>query len=411
MSAVWHILRRWRGEAAYRPAQAATAAAALSPLYCLVPDGLPIRIDAYYPQFSDIYPDAELQTKRWLMRNARPDWVALDIGAHIGVYSIVLSRLLTNGTVHSFEPTETVRMLRENLAAHGCANVAVHEVALGARSGDIDEPIYRIWGAEPDRRSYHFSTVDDFVRSAGLTRLDFVKIDVDGFDLNVLEGAAETLARHDPWVVVELNHALATRGRSVGEALRWLIDQGYTEALVLDTENFLLRRAASATGASQDGMRLRFDREPVVVQPAFVSGARIDDFFAAEPRVHGTATWEDGVVLAPGPRWTYAISWTPRDHSIQGPVVIDVALSVTAGGIGLGCVNPAMTEYVGKEMLLAPGDEEQLVRLFIAQAENIGHLVLRNVDLHGAPSQAAVRAIRVGHAVPGPVGRGQDRAA
>ncbi len=210
LSEVRQMLRRRRDT----PAKAADGAAALPPIHCLVPGASPIEIGAYYKQFSHIYPDAELQTKQWLTRNARPDWVALDIGAHIGVYSILLSRLLTNGAVHAFEPTETVNMLRENLAAHACANVVVHEVALGARSGEIEDSIYRIWGAEPDRQSYHFSTVDDFVRAADLARLDFVKIDVDGFDLDVLEGAAGTFARYDPWVVVELNHALATRGRS-----------------------------------------------------------------------------------------------------------------------------------------------------------------------------------------------------
>ena len=57
------------------------------------------------------------------------------------------------------------------------------------------------------------------MNEAGLTRLDCVKIDVDGFDLEVLKGARETLLRFDPWLVVELNHALATRGQSVSEAL------------------------------------------------------------------------------------------------------------------------------------------------------------------------------------------------
>jgi hypothetical protein len=78
-----------------------------------------------------------------------------------------------------------------------------------------------------------------------LQRLDCIKIDVDSFDFEVLMGAERTLERFDPWVVVELNHALAVRGYSNMAALAWLLERGYRQCLVLDYDNFILRRSAS----------------------------------------------------------------------------------------------------------------------------------------------------------------------
>ena len=376
--------------------------ALLSPVFSLVPGAAPIELVAYYPGFADYYPEAELQTKRWLVRNARPDWVALDIGANVGIYALLLSRLLTEGHVHAFEPTETAALLRQNLAARHAANVVVHELAFGAHSGTIEEPIYRIWGAAPETRAYKFTTLDEFAQDAGLARLDCVKIDVDGFDLEVLRGAAETLARFDPWVIVELNHALATRGQSVGEALLWLAGQGYTEALVLDEENLLLRRgAASAAAAAVPGvLRLSFDREPILLPPAFVGDAPLPGFFAPRHVLHNAATQAGEAIVAPGPRWSYAASWPVQTTPQPGPIMVEAEIQVAAGAVGVGCLSVDMGAFVGKEVTLTAAPGPQIARLFVADAAGVHHLVLRNVAASGATSRVTVSALRVDRATP-----------
>lgn len=372
-------------------------------LFFLVPGSAAIELVDYYPQFADIYPEAELQTKRWLMRHARPDWVALDVGAHIGAYSLVLSRLLTKGHIHAFEPTETVRLLRRNLAAHHTPNVTVHEVAIGARSGTVEDAIYRLWGSEPETLPYRFSTLDDFVETAGLTRVDFVKIDVDGFDLEVLHGAARTLARFDPWVAVELNHALATRGQSVADALLWLAGQGYTDTLVLDQQNFLVRRAAAPAGAVAGTLRLRFDLEPILMPPAFVAGVPVPEFFAPDPVLHNAAERTDEAITLPGPCWAYAASWPVQRIPPSGAMIVEVEIEVMAGSVGLGCLAPDMSAYIGKEVFLAAAPGPQTAWIFVPEATHIGHLILRNVDETGAASRAAPRAIRAAMAKPATV--------
>ena len=212
----------------------------------MVPGAPSIELVAHYPEFRDYYPECELETKHWMVQNVQPDWYCFDIGANIGYYSILLSRLAPSGHVWAFEPTTTFEMLHQNLTHHGCTNVTTVQIALGEQEGDLEEDIYRIWGAAPERRNYPFSTFDKEVAHFGLDRLDCVKIDVDGFDLEVLHGATESLVHFNPWLIVELNDkTLTTRGHTVVESLEWLRNQGYRDWIVLDDENHVLRRPAN----------------------------------------------------------------------------------------------------------------------------------------------------------------------
>jgi FkbM family methyltransferase len=210
-----------------------------------IPGRPDIELPAFYENFASYYPNCELQTKEWFVKNAEPDWVYFDCGANIGYYSILFSQLSPKGKVHALEPTSTAAMLEKNISHNRCQNVTIHQVAVGQYPGRRVEKIFRIWGGPPEELEYDFTTVDLMVVQLNLQRLDCVKIDVDSFDFEVLMGAEQTLERFDPWVVVELNHALAVRGYSNMAALTWLLDRGYRQCLVLDYDNFVLRRSAS----------------------------------------------------------------------------------------------------------------------------------------------------------------------
>lgn len=370
----------------------------LKPIFSLVPEAAPVELRAYYPSFADYYPEAEPQTKRWFVRSICQDWVIADIGANVGLYTLLFSRLAPVGQVHAFEPTETARLLRANLSAADARNVTVHERALGAAHGEREDAIYRIWGAAPETRRYNFTTLDKFVREQGLTRLDCVKVDVDGFDLEVLKGARETLRRFDPWLVVELNHALATRGQSVGDALLWLRAEGYTEALVLDQENFVLRR--SGTSSAGDAIALHFDREPVLLTSAHVAGEVWPGFFAPKPDLHNQATWQEGLLLAPGPRWSFAAAWPVVTGAQATAMMVKVTLRVDQGAVGLGCMTSDLSRYVGKEMTISAAAAPQVASLFVPDAAAIGHLMLRNVAEDSAETRVHVLEISASAAQP-----------
>lgn len=224
-----------------------------------VPGRPPIELPAFYDSFAWYYPNCELQTKRWFVDHAGPDWTYLDCGANIGYYSILFSQLSPQGRVHAIEPTNTADLLRTNLEHHACQNVTVHQIAMGKYAGRREEKIFRLWGQPPEVMEYDFATVDSFVAGHKLARVDCLKIDVDSFDFEVLQGAEQTLARFDPWLVVELNHALGQRGQNNMAAVDWLLTRGYEHCLVLDYDNFILRRSAPpAAVATNRRMVLNF---------------------------------------------------------------------------------------------------------------------------------------------------------
>jgi len=203
-----------------------------------------------------------MQTKNWFVENAKSDWVYIDAGANIGYYSILFSQLSPKGHVHAVEPTSTVQMLKENLEHNSANNVTIHTNALGQHDGRRTEKIFRVWGGEPDEIEYDFLTIDTMVAQLGLNRLDCLKIDVDSFDFEVLMGAEVTLERFNPWLVVELNHALGVRGYSNMTALNWLCEKGYSESLVLDSENFVLRKQSALHSSFES-------REMKLILPVF----------------------------------------------------------------------------------------------------------------------------------------------
>jgi FkbM family methyltransferase len=189
-----------------------------------IPGGTPIQIPAHYPEFASYYPECELQTKKWFIDNVRQEWICVDAGANIGYHSILMARLAQSGTVYAFEPTETHDFLVSNIEANNASNVTPLRLGLSDRSFRGEESIFRIWGHDPEVTEVEFVTLDEFAVRVGLERLDLIKIDVDGFDLEVLWGAESVLKRFQPVVIVELHtisgNLVACRpGISVGARL------------------------------------------------------------------------------------------------------------------------------------------------------------------------------------------------
>lgn len=169
------------------------------------------------------YPLYEIALKQCRRRR-----VAVDVGAHVGLLSYWMVRDFAQ--VVAFEPVERHRECwlvnvpkREGDELHACA--------LGAAPGSVDlEPVNgnssggtRIVGpgAIPLR------TLDSF----DLAIVDLLKVDVEGFELEVLAGAAGTIARCRPVVAVEQRaRMVASAGHGPVDAVKWLQRLGATVA-------------------------------------------------------------------------------------------------------------------------------------------------------------------------------------
>jgi FkbM family methyltransferase len=177
---------------------------------------------------------------------ARRSQVILDIGANIGYFTLLAARYVPEGgRVVAVEPDRrNADLLSESVALNGYVNVDIERIAIGDASGSAT--IFR------DRRNrggtslfasniaeplgsdvVPMTTVDQLVEEKSLERVDLIKIDVQGAEGLVLEGARTTLERWHPTVVFEYwPTGLSASGRSESQPLALLQGRGYVVAIV-----------------------------------------------------------------------------------------------------------------------------------------------------------------------------------
>lgn len=137
-----------------------------------------------------------------MLRYITPDNIVLDIGAHVGTTVIPLAK--SSRKVHAFEPvSENRKYLYKNLEQNGITNVQVHECALGAKNGTVTmiTPDSANTGAFEIKEggAVPLKTLD----SLNLGQVDFIKIDVEGHEPEVFEGAKNTIKQYKPTVFFE----------------------------------------------------------------------------------------------------------------------------------------------------------------------------------------------------------------
>lgn len=176
--------------------------------------------------------------KRWLTGGD----VVLDVGAHVGLFTLLASRLVgPAGEVHAFEPVPAnFERLRANIALNGLANVQPSRVAVSDEEGEVslglrDERLvgnstcdYTV-GAELSSVTAPTTTLDSYLDARGPARVRLVKIDVEGFEYRVLAGLEGTLAEAPPdAIMLELNaEMLYEHGSSPTSLIAQLRDHGY----------------------------------------------------------------------------------------------------------------------------------------------------------------------------------------
>ncbi len=138
-----------------------------------------------------------------------PAGVVLDVGANIGTTSAIFSQHVPDGQIYAFEPGPNVfAALQANVAANGLGNVEPLNLAVAAKPGTIrfaEDAAFGHIVSDGSGCDTAAVSIDDFVTSRALKRVDLIKIDVEGFEKGVLEGAVETIARFAPTIYMEFN--------------------------------------------------------------------------------------------------------------------------------------------------------------------------------------------------------------
>ncbi len=169
----------------------------------------------------------------------RPGDVVVDIGANVGDISMHFARIVgPSGRVLAFEPhpLNHTRMKR-NLELNHFNNIVLERVGLGARPGRFaiksieegNQGMNRIVADDAAGHMIEVTTLDDHLASRPVPRLDLIKIDVEGFELNVLQGAEQVLRRFWPILFIELDDRnLREQDTDARGLIRFLEKIGYT---------------------------------------------------------------------------------------------------------------------------------------------------------------------------------------
>lgn len=136
--------------------------------------------------------------------------VVYDVGAHVGVYSLVAARHVGPlGRVYAFEPLpRNLGYLNEHLALNGVKNCTVLEAAVGSEAGTatFDKSVHPAMGhlgaTGGPVISVRTVVIDDLVTSGAIRPPAVIKLDIEGAEYEALRGATQTLARARPIVFV-----------------------------------------------------------------------------------------------------------------------------------------------------------------------------------------------------------------
>jgi FkbM family methyltransferase len=170
--------------------------------------------DVFAEKFSEFYePEMALIPK--ILSSPK---VIIDVGSNYGPYSFFLSKLYPGSKIFAFEPaTRSMDIFRKIIKKFGLNNVIPIKKGLGSKE-EIKEIImplqYTILAYVSDKKTIknkedqaeaiEITTLDNFIKRNKIKNLDFIKCDVEGFELEVFKGAGNSIKKFKPIILVEV---------------------------------------------------------------------------------------------------------------------------------------------------------------------------------------------------------------
>jgi len=185
--------------------------------------------------------DYEPEVTKVIKKVVKPTDTVIDVGAHIGVYSLLMAKLARK--VISIEPVpELNRKLEVNIRRNNLQNVKIFPWVLSNKEEALDfyYPVNQPIGREGNlyqinlpletiKVQVHSKKLDQLVAEEGLPAVNFIKVDVDGHELPILYGARKTLEIFKPIILFEYDlRTWSNAGCSFQEARQFLKNLGYT---------------------------------------------------------------------------------------------------------------------------------------------------------------------------------------
>jgi FkbM family methyltransferase len=178
-----------------------------------------------------------------LSRIVKAGMIFIDIGANMGLHTLFAARWVgESGCVLAIEPsTREMQILKDNVEQNALGSIRLHAVALSDRASEVELLVASVQNsghntlgafgyntALDHRERVRTMLLDELVQSEKLSRVDVIKMDIEGAELAALRGAGETLERFRPVVLLELSdRALQHQSSTSADVLALLTQHGY----------------------------------------------------------------------------------------------------------------------------------------------------------------------------------------
>lgn len=186
-----------------------------------------------------------------IFKQLSEDFYMLDIGANTGYYGILASYLFPKSNVYSFEPIKKhCDIINESVKINNIKNLHINQIALGDKE-EVNVDIYNAGSGTSLIKGFtksdegitkvNIQTLDSLSDNNQINKIDFIKIDVEGFELQVLKGGEKTINKNKPVLFVEICHTKDGDGKlfinnNFKQTIEFIESMGY-KTYILEGEN------------------------------------------------------------------------------------------------------------------------------------------------------------------------------
>jgi FkbM family methyltransferase len=177
----------------------------------------------------------EVEAERTITEALKPGMIAFDIGANMGYHTFRMAKAVgTSGKVYAIEPTAgAFNKLQRNISLNSIKNIYPLKLALGERDEGLIElrvkSSYRLDGTDlTGSELIPMRTLDALIKENAVNHVDFLKMDVDGYEAKVVRGAIHTLEHHRPIMFFEITPSILKNNENDFTYLLSMLDElGY----------------------------------------------------------------------------------------------------------------------------------------------------------------------------------------
>lgn len=187
----------------------------------------------------------------------KKDDICIDVGAHIGYYTLLMSKLCKR--VYAFEPEyNNNKLLHKNLKLNKVQNVTTYTTAAGEHTGmtqlhicDTNTGMHRVYPSKWCNKAIpvRILKIDEYVKIA-----NFIKIDAEGSELGVLKGMKRLIERCYPKILMEFHPpSILESGTDPRDVYNFLAERDYLISLLPDVDNCLQYEDLMEATTDDDG--------------------------------------------------------------------------------------------------------------------------------------------------------------